>query len=349
MPTQTLLTGYREASVNACSPINHGCDGWDDRRNYRFARGYLHVSDLGYDQRGNGRKVWRKCKVQFPARDRMVLSGCEVAGTEEWYWVKPHQSGEFSTMGMIAISDDVMRDLERLAAANEVSVEKQAETFLRVAIGQAAPHEDVLARWDRIAAMTPKQGILQDMIIVDASVAVKWAFPEPGRDDALKVLKLGHLLSAPDLIHAEVANVFRKRMKRGEMTPDQADEAIRVLTASFQTLVPSKTLAANALRYAQQLDHSAYDCFYLAATDPMSYLVTADDVFVRKCVVADVLSGATVMTHMISGMHNLPIAQDIQSLTSAQAKVLDVGSASANLPDKFDARALNPRFTGDRR
>ncbi len=106
------------------------------------------------------------------------------------------------------------------------------------------------------------------MIVVDASVAVKWALAEPGREEALRVLEIGHRLVAPDLIYAEVANVFRKRTKQGEMKVDQAEAALGALSLSIQTVVSSRDLAANAFRFAQQLDHSAYDCFYLAAAKP---------------------------------------------------------------------------------
>lgn len=145
------------------------------------------------------------------------------------------------------------------------------------------------------------------MIVVDASVAVKWALTEPGRDEALHVLKLGHRLVAPDLIYAEVANVFRKRMKRSEMTLEQAEEAFRALSISIQTLVPSNDLAESALRFALQIDHSAYDCFYLAATRPNSYLVTADDVFVRKCKASDALPAHVTA---LSDVASIPLGQD---------------------------------------
>jgi hypothetical protein len=69
-------------------------------------------------------------------------------------------------MGMIAISDDVLRDIERHAVANHMSIDKQAETFLRVAIGQTVVNEDIVTRWDRIAAMTPKAGLLQDSLVL---------------------------------------------------------------------------------------------------------------------------------------------------------------------------------------
>lgn len=67
-------------------------------------------------------------------------------------------------MGMIAVSDDVLRDLERLAAGNHVSPDKQAEMMLRQAIGRYPVNDDIVARWDRIAAMAPQEGVLSDSL-----------------------------------------------------------------------------------------------------------------------------------------------------------------------------------------
>ena len=145
------------------------------------------------------------------------------------------------------------------------------------------------------------------MIVVDASVAVKWAIPEVGRENARRLLSFGHRLAAPDLIYAEVANVFRKRMKLGELTMSQADAAFTALGASIAKIIPSSVLAVQALKYAKQLDHSAYDCFYLAATEPNAFFVTADDVFARKCVGAGVLSGQVIS---LSEIDMIPIARE---------------------------------------
>jgi len=67
-------------------------------------------------------------------------------------------------MGMIAVSDDVLRDLELLAAGNHVSLDKQAEMMLRQAIGQSLASEALAVQWDRIAAMSPKSGPLPDSL-----------------------------------------------------------------------------------------------------------------------------------------------------------------------------------------
>lgn len=120
------------------------------------------------------------------------------------------------------------------------------------------------------------------MIVVDASVAVKWAVVEPGRDEALKVLDLGQELRAPDLIFAELSNVMRRKLKSGEVT---AEQALRALDGVLLTLAitPTAELWRDALEVARQLDHSVYDCFYLSAALGGGILVSADEVFLRKC------------------------------------------------------------------
>ncbi len=119
------------------------------------------------------------------------------------------------------------------------------------------------------------------MIVVDASVAVKWTVAEPGREMALRVLAHADELIAPDLLVAESANVLRKKSKLGEISVRQSEEALRVIQVAIPRFVPSVELAEDAL--AQNLDHSVYDCFYLACALPASILVTADDRFATKC------------------------------------------------------------------
>jgi len=121
------------------------------------------------------------------------------------------------------------------------------------------------------------------VIIVDTSIAVKWALHEPERPEALQLLDLGVQFAAPDLIFAECANVFRKRCKSGEMSEEQALQAFTVLGTTLFKVIESRTLAKPAFEYAGRLDHSAYDCFFLAAVGEGDCLMTADQVFARKC------------------------------------------------------------------
>jgi predicted nucleic acid-binding protein len=121
------------------------------------------------------------------------------------------------------------------------------------------------------------------LIVVDASVAVKWTVAEPGRYEALRVLAHVDELVAPDLLVAEAANVLRKKSKFGEISVRQSEEALRAIRLAIPRFVPSLELAEDAIALAQNLDHSVYDCFYLACALPAAILVTADEKFAAEC------------------------------------------------------------------
>jgi predicted nucleic acid-binding protein len=121
------------------------------------------------------------------------------------------------------------------------------------------------------------------VIVVDASVAVKWAVEEPGRADALRILELNEELVAPDLIFAELANVLRKKIKSGEVVAEQGTRTLDGVRLALSKTVASAELWADALQLALILDHSAYDCFYLTMAIGRSALVSADGKFVSKC------------------------------------------------------------------
>lgn len=60
------------------------------------------------------------------------------------------------------------------------------------------------------------------MLVVDASVAVKWFLVEPGDREALALLDAAESLVAPELIVAEVVNVVWKRLMAGTIEASQA-------------------------------------------------------------------------------------------------------------------------------
>jgi predicted nucleic acid-binding protein len=114
------------------------------------------------------------------------------------------------------------------------------------------------------------------MLVVDASVAVKWLLPEPGRPLARRLLTEGEPLCAPDLLLAEVGNALWKNIRRG-MPAGPLREAWALLPPSFQRLVPMGELAAAAFDLALRHDHPVYDCFYVAlARRESAPLITAD-------------------------------------------------------------------------
>ena len=66
-----------------------------------------------------------------------------------------------------------------------------------------------------------------ERLVIDASIAVKWVVPEPDCDRA-EALR-DHPLVAPDLLFAECANVLWKKVRRGELSKDEADIAAQTL------------------------------------------------------------------------------------------------------------------------
>ena len=117
--------------------------------------------------------------------------------------------------------------------------------------------------------------------IVDASVAIKWVVAETGTAEALALL--GNELLAPALFEAECANILWKKVRRGELSEQEAMIAGGILRGADVALEPMSGLMEPALRLAVSLGHPAYDCFYLAlAKATGAAFVTADEVLVRR-------------------------------------------------------------------
>jgi predicted nucleic acid-binding protein len=122
---------------------------------------------------------------------------------------------------------------------------------------------------------------LPGQAVIDASVAVKWVVGEEGSD--LAALLLDARLFAPDLLCAECSNILWKKVRRGELTSDEAEAACRILEGAEIELLPMRPYLLAATRIAIELDHPAYDSMYLALAEDFDVvLVTADEGLVRK-------------------------------------------------------------------
>jgi predicted nucleic acid-binding protein len=118
--------------------------------------------------------------------------------------------------------------------------------------------------------------------VIDASVALKWVVEEDGTPQALAVRRQASLI-APELFVAECANILWKKVRRNELTADEARLAAGLLRGADVELVPTRWLLVPATRLAIDLDHPAYDCLYLAlAIENGCPFVTADRSFVRR-------------------------------------------------------------------
>ncbi len=117
-------------------------------------------------------------------------------------------------------------------------------------------------------------------IVVDASVALKWFVPEIHSAAAARLLEQEIILCAPDLIGPEFGNILWKKMRRSEITRDEADEILRAFTGLPLDIRQSSALLGAAFVIGVEFDRTIYDSLYLAlAVAEDCVMVTADAKF----------------------------------------------------------------------
>jgi predicted nucleic acid-binding protein len=113
--------------------------------------------------------------------------------------------------------------------------------------------------------------------VVDASVAVKWFMPEPYAGAARSLLRADRMLLAPDLIRAEVGNVFWKRWRRGDLSAAEVDAALADFRRFPLVVYSAEPLIESAWAIARDSSLTVYGGLYAAlATAQQAPLVTAD-------------------------------------------------------------------------
>jgi len=121
------------------------------------------------------------------------------------------------------------------------------------------------------------------MYVVDASVVTKWFVDQNLSDMAERVQAASGPLLAPQLMISEVTDALRKHVRVNDITLNQASTALESLPSWFSEIVPMQALSSPALTIACRLEHSAYDCFYIALAESRSAsLVTADTRLVNR-------------------------------------------------------------------
>jgi predicted nucleic acid-binding protein len=120
------------------------------------------------------------------------------------------------------------------------------------------------------------------MIIVDASVAVKWVVSESGSSEAAGFLGKGRL-GAPTLWLSEASNALWAKVMRLQLTPEEARSQATDLAEAPVVPIPLPGLLPVAMRLALELKHPIYDCFYLAAAMQRdTHVVTGDRRFFEQ-------------------------------------------------------------------
>jgi predicted nucleic acid-binding protein len=124
------------------------------------------------------------------------------------------------------------------------------------------------------------------MMIVDASVALKWFLPEAGSREAIALQSGPHNLAAPSLIRMEVAGAIC-RATRGNaprLSEVEADQLcsrwLSKVEQRILEIVPDENLLKEACGLSVSLGHPLADCLYLELAHRWNIpLVTADCIF----------------------------------------------------------------------
>jgi predicted nucleic acid-binding protein len=122
------------------------------------------------------------------------------------------------------------------------------------------------------------------MIVLDASVTVKWFASEPGSAEARSLVHGDEELVAPELTQVEVASALVKKAIRQQLNLEEAHEALRLWFEAINdgdiVLLPDGEYVAAASELALQLAHPLADCVYLALAERLGVaLITADRTF----------------------------------------------------------------------
>lgn len=117
-------------------------------------------------------------------------------------------------------------------------------------------------------------------LVVDASVVVKWALPEPHHGEARR-LRDDHLAGrvravAPPCLWLEVASALRKHVNRGIIGRDKAVEALRLLHQIDIEIIDVEP--AQVLETALRLGVTVYDAAYISLAESLGVdFYTADE------------------------------------------------------------------------
>jgi len=121
---------------------------------------------------------------------------------------------------------------------------------------------------------------LKPIIVLDASVAVKWFVHDVSSDEASLVAHKYKFI-APNLIMTEVANALWTYARRGDVSSQDLVSALKILDKRI-SLLNQLSIVQMASQLACDLNHPVYDCMYLAVSRMQHLpLLTADKRLVK--------------------------------------------------------------------
>jgi predicted nucleic acid-binding protein len=117
--------------------------------------------------------------------------------------------------------------------------------------------------------------------VIDASVVAGWVLPTqatPYANSVMRLLRQGSLCEAPDLLHWECVNILLTQTRRGRLTQQQAEEALRLI-ADVRICHESHFTTENMLlSLGVCYGLTCYDAMYLALALQRSLPIASIDV-----------------------------------------------------------------------
>ena len=126
------------------------------------------------------------------------------------------------------------------------------------------------------------------MIVVDASLGVKWFLDEPYSAEAAALLASGEDMAAPAFFHIEVASTLVREANIDKTMAGPMRQALDgleglIASATVRLLATDPESLSAAAAIAMRLGHPLKDCIYLALAMELSCdLVTCDARFAAK-------------------------------------------------------------------
>lgn len=124
------------------------------------------------------------------------------------------------------------------------------------------------------------------VVVLDASVAVRWVVEEQGSDEAAALLEKDLAWITPRLLLTEVASALRRKVVDNAVAPavtgQSLDALLQAVADGVIRLVDDERIIAQALLLAVSLRHKVPDCVYLALAEREgASIATADDRLAR--------------------------------------------------------------------
>lgn len=129
-------------------------------------------------------------------------------------------------------------------------------------------------------------------LVLDASAAIELVLATPQAARIATLMSESTLVVVPDFYCCEVANVLWKYVRRGELTPEEAQEAFADAFDLADSMAPDRGLAQEALAASTLHGHPVYDMVYaVLARRHGCAVVTMDRGF------AQLLAGMDIPSH----------------------------------------------------